>query len=156
MRNTNVFRTLAVVAAFAAVSPAALADSMNMTVQANVVGTCRMVSTPTIDFGALNQVTAADLTAPGSPAITYRCTKNTAASSITLGGSASPFAGSMGNGTDFIAYQITWATPATQGSGLGTGVTPISVALTATMPGANYQNVSAGSYSQTVAVAVNP
>lgn len=148
------------VAALVLGSSAAFADSMNMTVQATVVGTCRMVSTPTIDFGTLNQVTAPAVNPAGPYAITYRCTKNTSSTTITLGGGASPFAGSLGNGTgDTIAYSISWSNPsgaAAVGGGLGSTITPISVALTATMPGgANYQNVSAGSYTQTVSVTVN-
>lgn len=138
---------------------AAFADSMNMTVQATVVGTCRMVSTPTIDFGTLNQVTAPAVNPAGPFAITYRCTKNTSSTTITLGGSASPFTGSLGNGTDNIAYSISWSNPtgaAALGAGLGSTITPISVGLTASMTGGtNYQNVSAGNYTQTVSVTVN-
>jgi spore coat protein U-like protein len=159
MKTRQAWRILAVAAAALGCS-GAFADSMNMTVQANVVGTCRMVSTPSIDFGALNQVTAPVVTPAGPFAITYRCTKNTSSTTITLGGSASPFTGSLTNGTDNIAYTITWTNPsgaAAVGSGLGSTITPISVTLAASMPGgANYQNVSAGSYSQTVSVAVNP
>lgn len=149
---------LAVATAAAALSCSAAfaADTQNMTVQANVVGTCKLVTVPLLDFGTLNQVTAPAVN-PAAVNVTYRCTKNTAPTSFTVGGGASPFTGSLGNGTDTIAYTVTWTNPTTQGSGLGTGITPVDVALTGSMAGgANYQNVSAGTYTQSVAIVINP
>ena len=50
-----------------------------------------------------------------------------------------------------------WTNPTTQGSGLGTGITPVNVALTGSMlGGSNYQNVSAGTYTQSVAIVIAP
>lgn len=150
---------LAAVAAFVAASssPALAADTQNMTVQATVVGTCKLGTMPLLDFGTLDQV-AAPAVNPAAVNVQYRCTKNTAPTTFSVGGSTSgTFNGSLGNGTDTIAYTITWTNPTTKGSGLGTGVTPVDVALTGSMTGgANYQNVSAGTYTQSVAIVINP
>ena len=53
-----------------------------------------------------------------------------------------------------MAYTISW--PAgTAGSGFGTGA--LKLALTGSMAGgANYQNASAGSYTQSVSVDITP
>lgn len=148
---------IAIAAVLATASGLAAADTLNMTVQASVVGTCKLVTVPTLDFGTLDQVNAPAVN-PAAVNVQYRCTKNTAPAGFTVGGSATgSYAGSLSNGTDNIAYSITWAAPATQGSGLGTTVTPVDVPLTGSMPGgANYQNVSAGAYTQSVAVVITP
>lgn len=138
-------------------SSAVLADSLDMTVQATVTGTCRIQSTPAIDFGTLNQVTAPVVNRSGD--IVYKCTKGTPAASITIGGvlNTSSFTGSLSNTIDNIAYTLSWSTPTTTaGSGLGSTASAITVAVAASMPGgANYQDKSAGTYSQTVLVTVS-
>lgn len=155
--STRFHKIAALALAAAAVSPAFAGDSQNMTVQASVVGTCKLVTVPTLDFGTLNQATAPAVN-PAAVKVQYRCTKNTAPTSFTVGASSTgSFAGSLSNGTDTIGYTVTWTNPTTGGSGLGTGVTPVDVNLTGSMPGgANYQNVSAGNYTQSVAIAINP
>ena len=151
------FVRLAAVSAAALLSASfASADTGNLAVTANVIGTCKLVAVPPLDFGTLNQVTAPVVT-PAAVNVTYRCTKNTAPATFTVGGVVSPFTGSLGNGTDNIAYTVSWTAPVTGGSGLGSGVTPVTVALTGSMAGgANYQNASAGSYTQSVAVVITP
>lgn len=150
----------------AAVSTAALlscsfasANTLNMAVSANVVGTCRLVSVPPLPFGTLDQVAAPDLDPPAVN-VTYRCTKNTGPATFTVGGSnTGTFNGSLANTTtpgDTIPYTITWTAPTTAGSGLGTGVTPVNVPLSGHMLGANYQDVTAGDYAQSVAVVITP
>lgn len=136
---------------------AGASDTATMTVKATVVGTCKLVSVPTLDFGTLNQVTAPAVNPPAVN-VTYRCTKGTAPSTFKVGGqTASPFNGSLSNGTDPISYTISWTAPTTAGSGLGTGVTPVNVALAGSMPGgSNYQNVSAGTYTQSVSIDISP
>jgi len=148
---------LAVLAAAAVCAPAAFAgNNIDMNVQAVVVGTCRLVTVPNIDFGTLDQVNAPAVTPPAVN-VTYRCTKNTAPATFTVGGdSDGSFAGSLTNLTDTIAYTITWTAPTTAGSGLGTGITPVNVALTGSIASGIYQNVSAGTYTQTVNIAITP
>lgn len=144
------------VAAAALTSSLALADTANMAVSATVVGTCKLVTVPALSFGTLDQVAAPAVT-PAAVNVTYRCTKNTAPTAFTVGGSGGgSFTGSLSNGTDTIAYGITWTTPTTGGSGLGTGITPVDVALSGTIAASVYQNVSAGSYTESVAIAITP
>lgn len=144
-------------AAAAAGCTLAWADTATMTVKATVVGTCKLVSVPTLDFGILNQATAPAVN-PAAVNVTYRCTKGTPPGTFKVGGqTGGPFNGSLSNGTDTIAYTIAWTAPSTAGSGLGTGVTPVNVPLTGSMPGgSNYQNVSAGSYTQSVSIEISP
>src|SRR5690349_572044 len=108
MSNVKFFRLAAVCAATAL--SCNLAFAVDMTVTAAVVGTCRVITGPTLDFGTLNQVTALDLT-PTAVNATYRCTKNTAPATFTVGASASPYTGSLSNGTDTIAYTVSWTAP---------------------------------------------
>lgn len=157
MVNFNLFR-FALVASCAALScAAASADTMSMTVQASVTGTCKLVSAPLLDFAALNQVTAPVVT--GTSVVTYRCTKGTSPTAFTLGGlAANPFAGVLTNtaNTDNFAYSIAWTAPGTVGAGLGSSVTPINVTLNGTIAASVYQNVSAGTYNQVVAILIAP
>lgn len=156
MSRLNFARIAALSAAAALSCSFASADTLNMAVTASVIGTCKLVAVPALDFGTLNQVTAPAVN-PGAVNVTYRCTKNTGPATFTVGGGGTPFTGSLSNGTDTIAYSVGWTNPTTAGSGLGSTVTPVTVALTGTMAGgANYQNVSAGSYAQSVAVSITP
>lgn len=155
MKSFKFARISAVAAAAVLSCSFASADTLNMAVSAQVVGTCKLVSVPAMDFGTLNQVTAPVV--PAAANVTYRCTKNTAPATFTVGGGGSPYTGSLGNGTDNIAYTVSWTAPTTGGDGLGTTITPVTVALTGSMAGGtNYQNASAGTYTQSVAVVITP
>lgn len=157
MVNFNLFR-FALVASCAALScAAASADTLSMTVQASVTGTCKLSSVPLLDFGALNQVTAPIVLTSGT--VTYRCTKGTAPTAFTLGGlAANPFAGVLTNtaNTDNFAYSIAWVAPTAPGNGLGATSTAINVVLNGTIAASVYQNVSAGTYNQVVAILIAP
>lgn len=157
MSSRTITRSIAAAAAALSCSLGWASDTATMTVTATVVGVCKLVSVPTLDFGTLNQATAAAVNPPAVN-VTYRCTKGTPPGSFKVGTLTSgPFNGSLSNGTDSITYTINWAAPTTAGSGLGTGVTPVNVPLTGSMPGgANYQNVSAGTYTQSVAIEISP
>lgn len=155
MSSFKLTRIAAVSAAAALLSASAFAaDTQNMTVQATVTAACTLVSVPTLDFGTLNQATA-PVVSPAAVNVTYHCTKGqTPIFTLGAGLSASPFTGSLSNGTDTIAYTITWAAGA---AGTGFGTAALSLPLTGSMAGgANYQNVTAGTYTQTVAVNVTP
>lgn len=159
MSSFKFVRLAAVTAAAAMSCSFAAADTLSMAVSATVVGTCKLVSVPALPFGTLDQVAAPDLD-PAAVNVTYRCTKNTAPATFTVGASnTGSFTGSLSNTTtpgDTIAYTITWTAPTTGGTGLGTGITPVNVPLSGHMLGASYQNVTAGSYSQSVAVVITP
>lgn len=150
---------LAVVAAAAVLSCslAMAADSQNITVSATVSGNCKLTSFPNMSFGALDPSSAAN--GSGSATISYKCTKGTSPATFTVGGSASPYSGTLTGALaspDTIAYSITWTAPTTAGTGFGAGSTATDVVLTGSILNADYVNVKADTYSQTVAVAITP
>ncbi len=129
---------------------ASAADNYSMSVTASVTGTCVLGTTPNLDFGPLNQVSGGLLTP--SAIVTQSAT----APIITVGGSLSgSYTGGMTNGTDTITYTLGWTTPAATPLGFG-AATPVNLTLLANLPAANYQNVSAGSYLDTVLISIAP
>lgn len=131
------------------------ADTNTLTVTASVTGTCKFVSaTSTLAFGALDPSSAADGTATGSAQ--YWCTKG-AAATVTAG-NGDNFSGSRrlkhASLAEFIPYALTMPSGAT---GTGDGpANPITLSLAGTITNANYINASAGNYSDTVVLTVNP
>ena len=143
-----------VVAAFAA--PAAAGDTATLTVSAVVSGTCKFTTgTFNMNFGTLDPSAAANQTQ--NTAVTYKCTKNVAPSSISFDGDgASPATINITNGTDNIPVDLTWTVPATLGSGFGALSTAISMNVQGDILAASYANVSGGNYTRNVAVVVAP
>jgi spore coat protein U-like protein len=144
-------------AALALSSTAALADSANMTVTANVPTACRLITVPALGFGTLDQVNAPAVN-PAAVTLQYKCTSGTAPTAFSIGGSTTgSYTGSLSNGTDNIAYSIAWTAPTTAGTGLASTTTPIDVTLTGSMAGGtNYSGKSVGSYTQSVPVVITP
>jgi spore coat protein U-like protein len=141
-------------AAFAA--PAAAGDTATLAISATVSGTCKFTTgTFNMNFGTLDPSAAANQQQTTS--ISYKCTKNTAATSISFDADAtSPASVNITNGTDNIPVALAWTLPATQGSGFGAGSTAISMDVTGDILAADYANVSAGAYTRNVAVVVAP
>jgi spore coat protein U-like protein len=154
-------------ARFAALCIAALAcagahaDNQNITVSATVSGVCKLTAVPNMSF-ALDPTSSANGSA--TSAIQYKCTKGTAPTTFSVGGSsngtfngtgATALAGTGAN-ADTIPYTITWTAPSAQGSGFGSGSTATTVELTGTILNANYVNVQADTYSRQVAIVINP
>lgn len=136
----------------------ALAATQDLTVSARVVGNCAFDSASDVDFGDLVQTSAADATATGN--LVFWCTKN---ASYTLGDQDNPttgdgtFAGTLsappGANQDTIDYTLTY----TEFSGDGAGKTaPITSEITATIVNANYVNVAADTYTDTVTFTITP
>lgn len=157
MSNLKFSRTAAIAAAAALSWSFASAATQNMSVSALVVGACKLVSVPTLNFGLLDQVLAPAV-GPIAVTVTYSCTKNAVVPTFTVGGAAAPtFNGILTNtvNTDTISYTIGWAAPTAAATGFGAAAQ--SVSLNGNMlGGANYQNVSAGSYIQSVPVTIIP
>ena len=86
----------------------------------------------------------------------YKCSKGVTPATFTVGGVAAAYSGNLMNGTLALPVGITWTAPTAPGDGLGSGVTPISVTLTGTILGTDYQNAAAGTYTKTIAVTVAP
>jgi len=133
------------------------ADTNNVTVTANVVGTCRFNSaTSALAFGALDPSSGAPATATAAP--TFWCTRNATYSvtdddglhEVAVDGNRMEHTGTAGN---FIAYGFSYNP--TTGSGLGR-TTPITLNISGTVAFADYQNAMAGDYADTVVISINP
>ena len=142
------------VAALAA--PAAAGDTATLAVSAFVSGTCKFTTANfSMDFGTLDPSAAANQNQ--TTAITYKCTKNVAPSSMSFDGdTTSPASINITNGTDNIPVALTWTVPATAGSGFGASSTAISMNVGGQILAADYANVSGGNYTKNVAVVVAP
>jgi spore coat protein U-like protein len=149
---------IAAAALIAVASSAALADSQNMPVTANVNGACKLTSVGTMAFGTLDPAAAADVTT--SADVSYRCTKGQAAGNFAVNSVTDGVAGtggSIGNGTDTIAYTVNWTAPtAFTGAGFGSTAASKTVTLNGKILGTAYPNVSAGSYTGTIPVSILP
>lgn len=156
--NSLKFAKVAAVALVAMASSAVFADSQNMSVTANVNGACKLTSVGTMAFGTLDPSNAIDVTTTAD--VTYRCTKgqaagNFAVNSITNGVTGT--GGTIGNGTDTIAYTVNWTAPgAFTGAGFGSAAASNTVTLNGKILGTAYPNVSAGSYTGTIPVSILP
>jgi spore coat protein U-like protein len=145
--------------AFFAIALAAGAAETSVDVRANIKGTCVIDLATAIDFGDLEQgTTAADRTAPGS--VRYWCSKGLVYT-VTLGNGNNPSGTqrrmkglAITNSTEFLAYNLTSDAPPT-----GTGAGPaalVTVALTASVRGADYNALSVGQFMDTVVVTIAP
>ena len=152
VRNKLICAALA--ACFAA--PAVAGDTATLAVTATISGTCKFTTgTFNMDFGTLDPSAVADQSQ--TTGISYKCTKNTAATSVSLDADAtSPASVNITNGTDNIPVNLSWTLPATQGSGFGVGSTAITMNVTGDILGTSYANASAGVYTRNVAVVVAP
>jgi Spore Coat Protein U domain len=144
----------ALAACFAA--PAVAGDNAILAVTATISGTCKFTTgTFNMDFGTLDPAAAANQSQ--TTGISYKCTKNTAATSVSFDADAtSPASVNISNGTDNIPLALSWTMPATQGSGFGAGSTAITMNVTGDILGTSYANASAGVYTRNVAVVVAP
>src|SRR5262245_36618311 len=144
------------IAALASVSDLTLAqtgDTRNIQLTANVRGSCRFEAAPNINFGDLDPATAADK--DQTVDVSFKCTKGVAYT-FTVGDGLN-FSGTnrmkSATGTDYISYEIT---PKTQpGTGKGFGVSD-TIQIKGSVKGVNYQNVTAGSYADTVTLSIQP
>ena len=145
------------------VSGNALAGNTNtLKVTANISGTCNFsanndpAGNTTMDFGALDQATGGDVTAP-TASLEYWCTKGEVATNISADNGANT-AGCAGtrclyNGTDLIPYSLVISFNAAIGAGKSS---PINVDFDGGILEANYIDVSAGAYEDTVTLTITP
>jgi spore coat protein U-like protein len=132
------------------------ADTNTLTVQANVIGTCKFsTATSTLGFGALDPSSSSGASA--STTVDFWCTKN-ATYTITAGNGAHYLAPNrrMQHATiptEFIPYSLT-PSP-TSGSGSGK-TTPITLTLNGSIANVDYVNANVGNYSDTVALSITP
>jgi spore coat protein U-like protein len=130
-------------------------DTNTLTVNASVTGTCKFVSsTSTLNFGALDPAVGTDVNAPNTP-VTFWCTKGVTDSIAADNGGnfASGKRGMIGPGGDVIPYTLNLAKDTNANAGPGN---PRTLTLSGTVLGTDYTAKSAGSYSDTVKLSINP
>lgn len=152
--NRLKFARIAAAALAVAASSTAFADSQNLVVTANVAGVCKLNTIPGMTF-ALDPTVGTNQTQ--TTTVSYKCTKGTAPTSMTVGGAlaAAGYSGTL-TGPSAMPYTIAWTAPATAGSGLGSAVTAVNVTLTGSILGTDYVNAAAGAYTETIAVVIVP
>ncbi len=132
-------------------------DTNTVTVQANVVGTCKFLSsTSTLNFGSLDPSVGGDVNA--STTVQFWCTKNATYSITDDDGlyESGTDSNRMRHETDtneYIPYTFSYS-PAS-GSGQGRA-TPITLTISGIVRSSDYQNVGAGNYSDTVTLTITP
>jgi spore coat protein U-like protein len=166
MTFNQLVRRAAITAVVAfATSHAFAADTGSLTVTATVSGICKLAAVPAMGFTLDPSST---LNGTATSAVTYRCTKGTAPTEFKVGGQlatpgyasgATAALGALkgtGANTDVLPYRIDWTAPSVAGSGLGSGVTPVTVTLTGSILNADFINVTADTYTANVAVTISP
>lgn len=149
--------TAAVLTGFA--GTAAAADSQNLNLTANVLEVCKFQGTAkTVTFGDLNPSTTTSETAGTlSAGVAYKCTKGTVISTITVGDGNNYGDGSrrLSNGTDYIKYSLAVTAP-TAGDGFGAASNDKAMVVDAKIQLTDYQDVPAGTYTDTVQLDITP
>jgi len=130
------------------------ADTTSVTVSATVVGTCKFTGPGSVSFTldpSLGGSVAGTVAQP-----TFWCTKGTGYT-ITDNGGGNTSNGSkrMKNGAatpEYIPYSFTYTA-----TGTGAGASsPLTLNIASSVAAADYLNVSAGSYSDTVTLSITP
>ena len=126
-------------------SSAFAAGSATLTINANVLGTCSFSAAgATMDFLNIDPTALVDATA--STTIDYNCTSGVLYSFVN------PAAASITNGTDTMAVDLLYTDA---GTGTGTGVAT-TLTIDGTITVANFTGVSAGAYTGTATLNINP
>ena len=148
-----------VLAALAACSAGlAAADTQDLTVSATISATCKFSSSAqTLSFGTVDPSGTSAISASGA-AVKYKCTNGTSAAGVTHDGgshnSGGPRMANAGSG-EFIPYTLTISNGTQTGTGFGAGQDK-NLTVDGSISASNFQNVSAGAYSDTVVLTISP
>jgi spore coat protein U-like protein len=147
------------IAMFAFSGMALAGDTATVDVTASVVGTCKFgvggglggTNIATLAFGSLDPSSTADANATVN--YQYWCTKGSVAATSADNGLNYSGSRRMTNGVDFIPYSFNLTNHTQTGAGKGN---PLTATISGTILNADYINVSAGSYLDTVALTITP
>lgn len=166
-RIKNLLRGLVAGSLIFSISPVELyagSASTSLSVSATVASSCT-ISTAAIDFGSYDPVvTHAAANLDGTGTVTITCTKGTVTTvGLDLGANAVLTTRRMAAGTERLTYELykdsgrTSVWGSSGGNLLDTGVAPSKAARPFTVYGRvpSGQDISAGSYSDTVTATVN-
>jgi spore coat protein U-like protein len=154
MKKTLILLTIIAVGVFLG-APSFAGDTGQVNINATVVGTCKFTATggsTTINV-TLDPSSGLDVTGSGS--LQFWCTKGASYSVSDNDGlyESGPDQNRVSNGTEYIPYSFSYNPT----SGTGSGPTsPITLNVSATFAYTDYSGASAGTYSDTVTITVNP
>jgi spore coat protein U-like protein len=133
------------------------ADTNTLTVTASVAGTCKFVApkTSTLDFGSLDPSVGTNANA--STTTQFWCTKGVTTDAVNAG-NGSHWAGGTRNmldtvSTDLIPYTLTLTKDGNPNAG---PTSPRTLTIAGQVLGTDYTGKSAGNYSDTVIISINP
>jgi spore coat protein U-like protein len=148
--NRIVLKVIAAAVLASTAGLAAASGSTTLNVTATVSQVCKFTAATMTDIGLGTidpSTVAANVT--GTSDITYKCTKGTTPSvTLSSGGTT------LTAGANTIPYAFTLGTPDT-GTGFGLGATATKVVGTAKIVLSDAQAAAAGSYSDTVTLAID-
>jgi len=153
----KVLMAMVAVAAVAMAGVSWAASTTPLTVNANVVGTCKFTGgNPPLAFGDLDP--SQDTLKQASVDVQFWCTKGSAAAPTFSAGNGNNFAGStrnmVGPGGDIIPYSIdSFTADGNPNTGPGT---PRMVTILGTVPANSYSDKTFGAYSDTVTLTITP
>ena len=133
------------------------ADTNTLTVQASVVGTCKFVApkTSTLDFGALDPSVGTDVNK--NTTTQFWCTKGVTTDAVIAGNGQNFLGGKRGmkdnTSSDVIPYTLSVAKDGNLNAG---PASPRTLTISGGVLGADYTGKTAGSYSDTVVLTINP
>ena len=146
-------KLLAATCAALLMSGAQAADNHTINISATVAAHCRFNAATTDVTFTLDP--AATTTVMQTASIAYRCTKGTTPAFVFSSASTSSAAGgNLGNGTESIAYTYVSSAPV-DGTGLG-AFQDKTLAVDVSVNQANAANVTPGTYTDTIAITLNP
>jgi spore coat protein U-like protein len=133
------------------------AGNAQLNVSASVDGTCKFSAPSTnLAFGAIDPSSLSDATA--NAAITYKCTKGTPATGVT-GGNGVNWDGTnrrlSNGGTDYMKYALEFTNDKQTGTGFGSAQDK-TLNIKGTILVTEFQNATAGAYTDTVVLTINP
>ena len=132
---------------------ASAADTQTLATSANVSGICKFSTTSTpLAFGTIDpSLTVAQIVTAN---VLYKCTTGTASAGVTVtGGNIRSMTGPTAALT--MAYTLGLTGDTQTGKGFGSGK-DLTLAVTGTITAAQYQNVTAGAYTETVTLNITP
>ena len=134
---------------------ATASDSSTLAVSATVQGVCHFTATGfNMTFDSINPHDSGAKTKAST--ISYKCTNGTPSSAITFDGGATGTSVNLSDGSSNLPVTLSWTTPATNGSGFGTGSSAITFDVTGSIANADYANKAAGTYTKNVTIAIAP
>lgn len=137
-----------------AVGLAAAADSQTLGVTASVTATCKFSANNTpLAFGAIDPSLTTDKVVTAN--VVYKCSKGTPSTGVTPATGGTTRTMTHTDTTSTLAYTLGFSGGTQTGTGFGSGQ-DLTLVVTGTITALQYQNASAGAYSENVTLNITP